>query len=64
MMRALALALLAGAGSASASTVVLVPNRTIYELSLAHTSAGGMIAARGRIVIEFRDVCDGWATTS
>jgi hypothetical protein len=63
MMRALALALLAGAGSASASTVVLVPNRTIYELSLAHTSAGGMIAARGRIVIEFRDVCDGWATT-
>jgi hypothetical protein len=63
MMRALALLLLAAAGSASAATVALAPNRAIYELSLAHTSAGGMIAAHGRIVIEFRDVCDGWATT-
>jgi hypothetical protein len=63
MMRVVALVLLAGAGSASAATVVLAPNRAIYELSLAHTSAGGAIAAHGRIVIEFRDVCDGWTTT-
>jgi hypothetical protein len=60
---ALALAVLAVAGSATTAPVTLVPNRAIYELSLAHTSAGGMIAAHGRIVIEFRDVCDGWTTT-
>jgi hypothetical protein len=59
----LALALLTVAESASAAQVALVPNRAIYELTLAHTSAGGVIAAHGRIAIEFRDVCDGWATT-
>jgi hypothetical protein len=63
MMRATALLVLAAAGSAAAAPVTLVPNRAIYELSLAHTSAGGTIAAHGRIVIEFRDVCDGWTTT-
>jgi len=65
MKRVVALALVfpAIAANAIAAPVTLVPNRAIYELSLAHTSAGGMIAARGRIVIEFRDVCDGWATT-
>ncbi len=63
MMRATALLALAAAGSAAAAPVALAPNRAIYELSLAHTSAGGVIAAHGRIVIEFRDVCDGWTTT-
>lgn len=63
MRRLFALVLLIIAGNASASPVALVPNRAIYELTLAHTSAGGVIAAHGRIVIEFRDVCDGWATT-
>lgn len=60
---ALALVLLTGVGSAAAAPIVLAPNRAIYELSLAHTSTGGIIAAHGRVVIEFRDVCDGWATT-
>ena len=63
MRRAVALLLLTVAGSASAGPVALVPNRAIYELSLAHTTAGGVIAAHGRVVIEFRDVCDGWTTT-
>lgn len=63
MKLALGLALLAGVGSASGAPIAPVPNRTIYELSLAHTNAGGLIAAHGRIVIEFRDVCDGWTTT-
>jgi hypothetical protein len=65
MMRATALTLLSLTvmGNAPAAPIVLVPNRAIYELSLAHTSAGGTIAAHGRIVIEFRDVCDGWTTT-
>lgn len=59
----LALLLVASAGSTAAAPIELVPNRAIYELSLAHTSAGGAIAAHGRVVIEFRDVCDGWTTT-
>jgi len=37
-------------------------HRAIYEVSLAHT-AGGIVAARGRMAIEFRDTCDGWSTT-
>jgi hypothetical protein len=57
------LLLLAATGSTAAAPVVLLPNRAVYELSLAHTSAGGVIAAHGRIAIEFRDVCDGWTTT-
>jgi hypothetical protein len=37
-------------------------HRAIYEVSLAHT-AGGIVAAHGRMAIEFRDTCDGWSTT-
>ncbi len=53
----------AAAVSAAAAPVVLVPNRATYEVSLQHRSAGGLVAAHGRVVIEFRDVCDGWSTT-
>jgi envelope integrity protein B len=41
----------------------LESHRAIYEISLARTSPGGMVAARGRTVIEFRDACIGWSTT-
>lgn len=40
----------------------LVPNRATYDLRLEHTSPGGAVAARGRLVIQFRDTCDGWST--
>ena len=51
------------AAGAVAAPTVLAPNRAIYDVSLAKTTAGGIIAAHDRIVIEFRDVCDGWSTT-
>lgn len=41
----------------------LVSNRAIYEVSLARTSGGDVVAAHGRLAIEFRDMCDGWSTT-
>jgi EipB-like len=40
----------------------LVSNRAVYNVSLEHTSGGGVVAARGRMAIEFRDTCDGWST--
>lgn len=60
---ALAISLMLVASNAAAGPIAFAPNRAIYELSLAHTSTGGVIAAHGRVVIEFRDVCDGWTTT-
>lgn len=41
----------------------LASNRAVYDVSLAHTSGGDVIAAHGRMAIEFRDTCDGWSTT-
>jgi EipB-like len=38
----------------------LVPYRAQYDVSLAHTRPGGMITARGRTVVEFRDACTAW----
>ena len=40
----------------------LVPNRATYDLRLEHTSTGGALAGRGRMVIQVRDTCDGWST--
>jgi len=52
------------AGNAFAQdTIKLEPHRAIYEISLSRTSPGGVVAATGRTVIEFRDQCLGWATT-
>ena len=42
--------------------IQLVPNRATYDVRLEHTSSGGTVAARGRLVIQFRDTCDGWST--
>lgn len=41
----------------------LAPHRAIYEISLSRTEPGGVVAATGRTVIEFRDTCKGWSTT-
>lgn len=62
--RLLALALLGAAvQSAGAQTINLDAHRATYEISLARTTPGGVVAATGRTVIEFRDECTGWSTT-
>jgi hypothetical protein len=55
-------AILFGAASIGAMPIHLVPNRATYDLRLEHTSPGGAVAGRGRMVIQFRDTCDGWST--
>jgi len=60
---ALLLAILAFASCANAQPIALDPHRATYEISLAHSSPGGAVAASGRTVIEFRDQCTGWSTT-
>lgn len=55
-------ATLGGTASVSAMPIHLVPNRATYDLRLEHTSPGGAVAARGRMIIQFRDTCDGWST--
>jgi hypothetical protein len=53
---------MAGAANVSAMPIHLVPNRATYDLRLEHTSPGGAVAAHGRMIIQFRDTCDGWST--
>ncbi|MEI9993862.1 MAG: DUF1849 family protein [Rhizomicrobium sp.] len=48
---------------ATAGPVALVSHRAQYDVTLASTHPGGVVAARGRTVLEFRDVCTGWTTT-
>lgn len=43
--------------------IPLASHRATYEISLEHTSSGGMADVRGRTVIEFRDKCTAWTTT-
>jgi len=47
--------------SAAPMEVPLASNRAIYDISLAQTT-GGVVAAHGRMAIEFRDRCSGWST--
>jgi EipB-like len=64
MTRALALAAavaILGLGAAAPPSH-LASYRAVYEVTLEHTS-GGVLAARGRMAVEFRDTCDGWATS-
>ncbi len=60
---AAALLLAAGVANAGMPAVHLVSNRAVYDVRLAHTTPGAAVAARGRMAVEFRDVCDGWTTT-
>jgi hypothetical protein len=57
------LALWAGGASAAPPKIALEPHRAIYEITLGRTRPGGVVAAHGRTVIEFRDECIGWSTT-
>ncbi|MEI9989586.1 MAG: DUF1849 family protein [Rhizomicrobium sp.] len=59
----LAALLAATMSAAQAVPVVLGSHRAQYDVTLASTQPGGMVAVRGHSVIEFRDVCTGWTTT-
>ncbi|HXC56218.1 MAG TPA: DUF1849 family protein [Rhizomicrobium sp.] len=43
--------------------VALISHRAQYDVTLATTQPGGVVAVRGRTVLEFRDACSGWTTT-
>jgi hypothetical protein len=47
----------------AAPSIDLVSHRAQYDVTLASTKPGGMVAVRGHTVVEFRDVCTGWTTT-
>lgn len=49
--------------AASAAPIALVPHRATYNVTLASTRPGSMVAVRGRTVLEFRDNCKSWTTT-
>ncbi len=68
MKKILSLAFVASLASAAVAApeptaAVLAPHRATYEISLSRTVPGGMVAATGRTIIEFRDACTGWTTT-
>ncbi len=58
-----AAALLTVAGTAAGAPVGLVSHRALYDVTLASTRPGGVVAVRGRTVLEFRDACSGWTST-
>lgn len=56
-------AALAVSTGASAAPAGLVSHRAVYDVTLASSQPGGMVAVHGRTVLEFRDICTGWTTT-
>lgn len=66
-MKTIALAAFALVTAAPAQAQFTLPrlasSRAVYDVSLSHTDGAGVIAARGRMAVEFRDTCDGWSTT-
>src|SRR5262249_21143502 len=48
---------------AQAAPIDLLSHRAQYEVTLASTRPGGVVAMHGRTVLEFRDACTGWTTT-
>jgi hypothetical protein len=58
-----AAALLTVASAANGAPAGLVSHRALYDVTLATTRPGGVVAVRGRTVLEFRDACSGWTTT-
>jgi hypothetical protein len=53
--------LAAGAAAAGAAAQGLLPHRAVYDLSLGSPPGeGGIADVRGRMAVEFTDVCDGW----
>jgi hypothetical protein len=59
----LAAAFAASVSLGHAAPITLASHRAQYDVTLASTRPGGIVAVRGRSVIEFRDVCTGWTTT-
>jgi hypothetical protein len=59
---ALALSIVFASVEANAAMPPLASTRAIYDVALDHTSGASVIAARGRLAIEFRDTCSGWST--
>jgi len=43
--------------------VALAGHRAVYDLALAKSEAGSISNMRGRLVLEFRDVCEGYTLT-
>ena len=65
MTRALALAAavaVLGLKAATPSPHLALLWRAPSRVTLEHTS-GAVLAARGRMAVEFRDTCDGWTTS-
>jgi len=74
-LKGFAWAALAAATVTSAATAATAPAHTVtgpialashraqYEVTLATTRPGGVVAVHGRTVLEFRDACTGWTTT-
>lgn len=58
-----ALALFAALLEMGAAPVMprLASHRAVYDISL-ERDTGDVVGARGRLAIEFRDLCDGWST--
>lgn len=53
--------ILCGATAVAAQGVALLSHRAVYDLSLARANAGsGVLAVRGRLVMEWADACDGY----
>lgn len=47
--------------SGAAFAVEVAPHRAIYDLSLAHAkSSSGIVDAKGSMLVEWADSCDGW----
>ena len=60
---AASLAAATAASATAAAPTALVSHRAQYDVTLASTRPGGIVAVHGRTVVEFRDVCDAWTTT-
>lgn len=58
-----AAALAAAVTAVQAAPIQLVSHRAQYDVTLASTLPGGMVAVRGHTVMEFRDVCTAWTST-
>lgn len=55
--------LLLAAVTAGAASAEIVPHRAVYALSLDSVSGSNAVSgASGRMVMDWTDVCDGWAT--
>ena len=59
----LAASLAATISLAQGAPIRLESHRAQYDVTLASTRPGGLVAVRGHSVLEFRDVCTGWTTT-